>query len=1077
MESGSIRIARGPRAVEALLLDELVALAEEGRADPSLLASPVLVVVQSRSLRQHLCAALLRRCARPVLGLVVQTLHTLALEIVERAGAQVPGGDELFAVVVREHARREDPLRARLDGLVDGYALVAETVTDLFDAGFEAHTVEALEDALVGDGRGGASVERALSLVRTASRSLAAMGEEIGHRAFLLRRARELLVAEPDLRLPARAVWVHGFADATGVRAELIESLVRHRGARVLLDEPPHPADPAQPDPGRRFTARLRDRLEGIAPVALAPEDSPPRAQLVAIEAPGAHAEVRAVTEQIRGDLDAGVPAERIGVVARDLAAYRAPLRAHFERLGVPFSGVGEPAPSGPLARRVRALLDLLQEGPRVGVDRWLDACAPGPAHAVADLRLGLRRLGIVRLEDLAGHRVAPRDLRLPATRGWSAEAEDGGAPRSEARRLARGDLAKAVSRARALAARLAGWPRRGTCAEHLDTLGGVLDEALGWQRGGDGLIERLEGLRAELPGDFALSSDDFPLLLRNALGRLEAEPLGGRGGGVQVLNVMEARARTFERLFVLGLNRDVFPRSVREDPLLPDFLRRRMLAALPDLPVKGLGHDEERYLFAQLCAASPRVTLCWQSESDDGRALAPSTLVERLRWGGVKLECVRAPRLPLRRSSRDDPSLVTPWEHALAAGLRSSRRGFGELLSVALSAARAALPEGSPCGDAGAVARGRLAVLRELDPDARTERTLGPYFGFVGPVSAVDPRGAPPFVSVVENAARCPWQAFVLRLLHVLPPPDPREALPGTNPRLVGMAVHTVLDRVARSAFEDPPDSLAEAAARRPVVVPWPDAETLDAWLGDAARSVLEEEGVALHGLARVLADQARPLVARARELDWPDAGAGPAVLGSEIEGEMALRDAAGAPRTIRFRADRVDRSDGGLLLTDYKTGRPISIAARADTRAQHFLNEVAQGAQLQAVVYAHAEGAASGRLLFLRPDLDSDAAAVRVAGDDADFAEAGERSLRVVLRAWDQGSFVPRLVDTGLDREPALCERCEVAEACLRGDTGARRRLVHWVAAAPRRGRRLGEAERALLAVWNLPAGGEAP
>ena len=70
-------------------------------------------------------------------------------------------------------------------------------------------------------------------------------------------------------------------------------------------------------------------------------------------------------------------------------------------------------------------------------------------------------------------------------------------------------------------------------------------------------------------------------LLARN-LTSAGALPLGGAGGGVQVLSVMEARARTFDHLFVLGMNRDVFPRSIREDPLLGDSLRRSLADMLP---------------------------------------------------------------------------------------------------------------------------------------------------------------------------------------------------------------------------------------------------------------------------------------------------------------------------------------------------------------------------------------------------------------------------------------------------------------------------------------------------------------
>ena len=76
------------------------------------------------------------------------------------------------------------------------------------------------------------------------------------------------------------------------------------------------------------------------------------------------------------------------------------------------------------------------------------------------------------------------------------------------------------------------------------------------------------------IDGAAELDLDDFFLLARRAFGDLGRSPLGGEGGGVQVLRVADARARSFEHLFVMGLNRDLFPRGISEDPLLPDSVR-----------------------------------------------------------------------------------------------------------------------------------------------------------------------------------------------------------------------------------------------------------------------------------------------------------------------------------------------------------------------------------------------------------------------------------------------------------------------------------------------------------------------
>ena len=46
-----------------------------------------------------------------------------------------------------------------------------------------------------------------------------------GHRSALFRCARHRIERDPPAALRARAVWIHGYADATGVQLELIATL------------------------------------------------------------------------------------------------------------------------------------------------------------------------------------------------------------------------------------------------------------------------------------------------------------------------------------------------------------------------------------------------------------------------------------------------------------------------------------------------------------------------------------------------------------------------------------------------------------------------------------------------------------------------------------------------------------------------------------------------------------------------------------------------------------------------------------------------------------------------------------
>jgi hypothetical protein len=1149
-------VVHGGRAAEALLLERLEEDLAEAARDPRLLARPVRVVVPSRSLTAHLSALLVARRGRSLAGVSFQTLYGVAAEILERAGEPVPRGTLLFEVLAERAAREQPALVRGLAELVDGYAGVFGTVRDLLDAGFERAHAEAADEALAALGPVDASraaVERARALVRVAAR-VEAEGRRlgIGRTSHLLRRAAELVALDPERFLPSRALYVHGFADATGLATDLLTQLLRRPGARLLLDRPLDPAaPPSQPDAWEKaFSERFAGRLEltGARFEEARPRTAPAeRARLARLEGAGTEAEVRGVALRLRALLDAGASPEGIGVVARDLAPYRLALRRQLGRLAIPFSGLGTRGGIEPAGRRAAALLELLRRREETPCDRWLDAAVSLPSFSEGgggrlrlaaagrrriDLRLAVRALGAGRLRDLAALDSAAlsRVLRngryaLPIRQGLRVRAagqeEEGAgdgegegeekapaASRAAARTVAGTEIEHATAAARALCRRFAEWPDSATAADHLARAAALLREDLGWDGGLPGPPEPVAGalsrLGREVPAGFLLRFEELRLLLARALAEAGRSALGGKGGGVQVLSVTEARGRTFEHLFLIGMNRDLFPRTIREDPLLPDALRTVLAGpfhdgVLPDVPVKRQGFDEERYLFAQLLSAAPAVTLSWQSADDDGRPRSPSPLVERLLAPGGAERLPPLYALPAGRSPRPAD------EHAILAALHAPRRHFGRVLPLAVAEGRALLPplSGLPRLDPGDLAATRLGVLDELDPDRRTpegratRQRLGPWFGFVGalgraPAGASDPRRGDLWITHLEGMAGCPWQTFLTRVLRLEPTPDPLEALPGVDALLLGNLVHAVLEAVVLAVA--PGEWQGEAApaweAREPVAVPWPAPAEFERLLRAAAERVVEEEGISLPGMARALAERARPFLEVARQAEWGGPGAALAVLGAEVFGQVEIAvpgDPIGRPRPLRFKADRIDRTariegtPAELRLTDYKTGRPISTAKREEKRAEHFLASVRAGTRLQAVAYRLAGGESGhGRYLYLRPDLAEREFAIGAGtSGEAELERAFGAATASVLGAWEAGTFFPRVVDLSGRAEPVRCKFCSVAEACLRGDSGARGRLFDWATRGDT-GQEPGDPDEpgaaALLAVWRLPgAAGE--
>lgn len=1028
--TSKIVICRGAIATERRLLAEIERrLPRTAEAlDP-----PVRVIVPSRSLRLHLLRRLVEENGAAA-GVAVQTLGGAAREIIERSGGASGPRQAGFELVVRRLARGETVLSAELDGLDDGYGAVLGAVRDLVDAGFGPGLEDGVLEQIDELGRAvpRSDRERAAALVRVAARALEAAELTGAHpRAASYRLSADAVAAEGRGALPSRALLVHGFADLTGVAADLLTELLRACGGIVVLDRVPDPAVAHADDAGNAFLGRLEIRLGGLA------KGIDPGGQATAevrlAEAPDIEAEARWVAEAVRDEIDGGARPESIGVVTRRTGTVALPFRRQFGRLGVPFSGIATGVPGGRARRKARRLADLLRRGGEAELDLWVEVI-DGLADDVA-LLLGLRVLSLTRLRDLAelrpDHPKLVRGVPLPLDPGVvrvsDSAPSEGGTPRLDSSRAA-----PAIEAARALLDLLEGWPASAPAADHFERTGRVL-ETLGWQCDeghGAEVLGQVAALALEVPQTLTLESEEWISELVRRLDGFGEVPIGGRGGGVQLLSVTEARGRTFDLLFVCGLNRGVFPRQVVDDALLPDAVRARLAGVvLPEMPVKARSADEERYLFAQLLSSAPRVDLSWHL-SAGGKRAAPSPFVERLRASdpGVSTESVRSVWSGVAPSDRPRPV----YEHSVRAAGEGSLSA--ELLAMAVEEGRSRADSKESPITPGRLAAARVDVLDALEKGAAPP-SAGPWFGFVG--SATTP-GDKVWVTHLEAVASCPWRAFVERRLGVRPLPDPHLGLPDPDHRLVGNVVHEVLERIVSPAGTKR-FALDEALSADPVRVPWPSDQDLDRLVADAAEAVVYREGLGGFGLARLLEARARPILAVAREIEWDGGCAIEGVLAAETEGELIV-DTIG--RTIGFRADRLDT---GPRATDYKSGKPLSDKKLASTRERHLMAKVKTGHVLQAVAYALAAPGGVGRYLYLKPDIGDapdEARIFEARGDDPDLVTAFSDAVGVIVNSLATGAAVP-MVDEPKGKNANPCLYCEVEEACRRGDSAVRRQL----------------------------------
>jgi hypothetical protein len=1039
--TANLRVAHGPLAVEALLLADVIERSRTAARDPAALARTLTIVVPSESLRLHLAARLVEARRGALAGVSVTTLHGVAARVLDRAGAAPARGAAWFAILVRRFARAESALARDLERFEHGFDSVVASVADFFDAGFEPAHAEALLDVLADPQTARASDARALERVRALVRIARAAAHELDglgaeHRSGALSRATRALAGDGAL-LADGIYWIRGFADATGRAGDLVEQLARSDDTRIYVDTATIPAGASAR--ARSFGQRFRERL-GIEDAGAHGTSVSPRL----LRAPGPEAEVRAVAERIRALLDRGARPESIGVVARDLEPLRLAIRRSFTRLAVPFSGLATRGSPGPWERRIEAIFDVLRDPERAPVERWVSA-----SGITGDLPLALRSLGVARLDGLAELDLDQAPFRngalpLPVRRGsWS---DDGERATSLARRsVPRAAIERARESARALKTAIEHWPAKAVASVHCERLRQLLRGAFAWDAG----LPEARGLEATCDeivdgcgSASTLDRSEFVRLVLDTWRERCAPELGGAGSGVQCLSVVEARARTFEHLFVVALNRGTFPRHVREDALLPDALRSSLGALLSDLPLKALGHEEERVLFDELVRSSENVTLSWQTMDEEGRAREPSPFVEAFIAPGA-VDAVDHARALYDPAPGDAPSGAgsgprPAHEMLVLAALAGESARYARLMPLALADVRSRAGYASPT--ATELARATLSILAELDTPAHVRPGLTPYFGIVGKRDARgDPRERELFVTTLERLADCGWRTFLEKLLRIEPPPDPLDTLPAIDGILVGNLVHRVLNVVANA----PGGELAQAAERVPLRLAWPDARALEATTLLLAAELLREDGWTLPGLAHVLANEARPYLAIARELDALDPAIG--VCGSEVTGLLRLSPAA---QSIGFRADRVDRSTHGLRLVDFKTGKAISEHKTQAKRDEKLTSGIESGVNLQAAAYAFtaAEGS-EGRYLFLKPDLASEARVAIVRSDDDERRRVFERTVGTLLDAYEAGAFFPRLLSAKLVDEHDHCQYCEVADACVRGDSGARARLADWV------------------------------
>jgi ATP-dependent helicase/nuclease subunit B len=577
----------------------------------------------------------------------------------------------------------------------------------------------------------------------------------------LLRRRAAERVATELAAWHGEPVFAYGFEDLTGAEWALLQALAGRSEVTVSM---PYEPGRAVFDSLRKTMDDLTSLADGrieelpasfaeVAEPALAyveralfsetgAEAPPIEAALRFFEGAGTRGALELVGEELLALLRSGVPPEEIGIVCPSLERIQAPLETALGTLGVPYALEAytrlDKTPYG------QALLSLLRFA-------WLGG---GRAELYAFLRSpysGFTRQNIDFLEGRLRGRAVDTPERVEEE---TVRLRDGQAlPMLETVRGAATPLdavaALAASMLRAaygLEAPPVGELSRQDIRAH-DTVMRLLGELRGWSE--------LDGMPA--------AEEVFAALERAEVRRAST----GEAGRVAVVDLLRARTRRFQIVFVLGLEEGVLPRRGHESPFLGDDARRE----LDDKSHSRLARPDQvardRYLFyTAVTRASKRVYLVREAANDEGSPREASPF-----WDEVQ---GLFPRDDITRWTRRRPLSELTWPLESAPTERERLRSLAQ---------RAALDRATAEAIASANGWDRR-LLRALKAFERQTRLTHPQ------VLAELAARVTFSVTELERFADCSSIWFLERLI------DPKTIDARVDARLRGSIAHQVLFR-----------------------------------------------------------------------------------------------------------------------------------------------------------------------------------------------------------------------------------------------------------------------------------------
>jgi ATP-dependent helicase/DNAse subunit B len=547
-------------------------------------------------------------------------------ELLAQAGALMGGAigtfDDVFARLARSNGAHRPVITSAQRSLLLRH-VVAKTKLgpSARFAGFAdalGSTVAELEAALLEPGELDGELAELYASYRDELDRLGLWDRELERRYAAERVAGELEAWD------GRPVFAYGFEDLTGAEWALLEALSGRSDVTVSL---PY-------EPGRDAFASLRRTADDLSALADSVRELPPnpaaRSPVLAhleralfgtsdkapeldgsvrfLEGAGLRGTLELVAEEVLALLRAGTAPEEIGIVCPTLDRWRGALDTAFSTLGVPYALEGRvrlgQTPFG------QSLLSFLRyawlEGERRDLFSFLRSPYSGLARKHADFLEGRLRGRAVSAPTRIEEEVQKLRGQPPPHLETIRSAPD---PVTAVRDLACAMLERAYG--------LHSPPTTETARTDLrahEQVGRLLDELEDWKELGQ-----------------EVTREEVVALLDHASVR---PPSAGEAGRVAVLDLLRARTRRFEVVFVLGLQEGQLPRRAQSSPFLDE--ERKAELERGSRGARLLRTDpvsRDRYLFYTACTRpTRRLYLVREAATDEGAPREPSPFWDEAR-------------------------------------------------------------------------------------------------------------------------------------------------------------------------------------------------------------------------------------------------------------------------------------------------------------------------------------------------------------------------------------------------------------------------------------------------------------